>query len=103
MAEKISAEAGALLAGASAVNDTNAAIAANVRAVDGAAGATRPLWTGPAANQYFSLVERWEAEARKINQVLVTLEGALRGTASDQVATDESNQQIIGGLGATLA
>lgn len=102
MAERISAEAGALVAGAQAAVDAKQEITRRVNAVQSAAGATRGAWSGPAATRYFQLIDNWEMEAKKIANILDQLEEALRKTAGDQTSADESFQGTIGNLGSMM-
>ena len=60
-------------------------------------------WTGAAAGSYTQLLNRWNEETTKLNQVLVTLEDALSGTEKDQAATEEQHQQTISGLGSMMS
>jgi len=48
-------------------------------------------------------MQRWDAETSKLNNVLVDLENALRGTEQDQAATEQEHQQAISGLGAMMS
>lgn len=102
MSDKISAEDGAILRGASAVNETKGAIDTERRAVQDSVQQARSRWSGPAANAYLQLMERWDAQAKTINDVLIELENNLRGTASDQAATEEDHQQNIGRIAGLL-
>lgn len=102
MAERISAEAGALVAGAQAAIEAKNDIKTRVRAVQSAATDTKALWQGPAANRYYQLIDSWELEANKIADILDQLEDSLRKTAGDQAASDESFQATIGNLGSMM-
>lgn len=102
MVDRISAEAGALVAGAQAAVEAKQEITQRVNAVQAASGATRGAWSGPAAQRYYSLIDNWEMEAKKIANVLDQLEDALRKTAGDQAASDESFQGTIGNLNSMM-
>lgn len=102
MADKISAEEGALRAGAQAVGSAKAGIDGQVKKVRGEIEQVRGFWTGAAANSYTQLMNRWDEETRKLNEILVTLEAALSDTEKDQAATEESHQSTIGGLGSMM-
>ena len=102
MADLISAEEGALKRGAQAVNSAKAGIDQQVKFVRGEIEQVRGFWTGAAAVAYTQLMNRWDEETRKLNEVLVTLEEALAGTERDQAATEESHQQTIAGLGSMM-
>jgi WXG100 family type VII secretion target len=58
----------------------------------------RSFWTGGAATSFTGLMNRWDEESNKLNNVLITLEEALRGTEKDQAASEQSHQQAISGL-----
>ncbi|MFZ4841584.1 WXG100 family type VII secretion target [Mycetocola saprophilus] len=103
MAETISAEEGALRRGAQAVNTAKSGIDQQVKKVRGEIEQLRGFWTGAAATSFTTMMNRWDEEARNLNNVLVTLEGALAGTERDQAATEEQHQQAISGLGAMMA
>lgn len=102
MADLIAAEEGALKRGAEAVNTAKAGIDGQVKKVRTELDQVAGFWTGAAAASYTQLLSRWNDETTKLNQVLVTLEDALRGTEKDQAASEESHQQTIGNLGSLL-
>lgn len=102
MPEQISAEEGALARGAQAVNDAKTGIDQQVKFVRGEIEQVSAFWTGAAAGSFAQLMTRWDEETRKLNNVLVTLEDALRGTERDQSSTEDSNIQTISGLGSMM-
>ncbi|WP_062211123.1 WXG100 family type VII secretion target [Demequina oxidasica] len=102
MADVISAEEGALRKGAEAVGTTKANIEKQIKTVRGEIEQLRSFWTGGAANSFTQLMNRWDEESRKLNDVLITLEDALRGTEKDQAASEQSHQQAISGLGSMM-
>lgn len=103
MADVISAEEGALRRGAQAVNEAKGGIDQQVRKVRGEIEVLRGYWSGAAATSFTSLMTRWDAEASKLNEVLVTLEAALSGTERDQAATEQDHQSTISGLGSMMS
>ncbi|MGO2746714.1 WXG100 family type VII secretion target [Microbacterium sp.] len=103
MPDVISAEEGALKAGAQAVNVTKTGIEREVRKVRGEIEQLRSIWTGPASVSFTALMARWDDQTNRLNGVLVTLEDALTGTERDQNAGEESHKQIISGLGSMMA
>lgn len=102
MADVISAEEGALRKGAEAVNTAKANIEKQIKQVRGEIEQLRSFWTGGAAGSFTQLMNRWDEESNKLNNVLVTLEDALRGTEKDQAASEQSHQQAISGLGSMM-
>jgi len=98
MADVISAEEGALKRGAQAVSDAKAGIDQQTKAVRGEIEQVAGFWKGAAATAFTGLMNRWDEETRKLNNVLDTLHDALSGTERDQQATEESHQQTIGNL-----
>lgn len=102
MADVISAEEGALRRGQQAVGEAKAGIDQRTKQVRGEIEQLRGFWTGAAANSFTQLMQRWDAETVKLNNVLVELESSLRGTEQDQAATEEAHQQAISGLGAMM-
>lgn len=102
MPQIISAEEGALKAGADAVQTAKAGVDVQKQNVSTEADNLRATWFGPAADAYLGLVRRWEVEAKRINDILIELESALTGTESDRVAKEEDNIQTISGLGAMM-
>ena len=102
VADLIAAQEGALRQGAEAVNSAKAGIDQQVKKVRGEIEQVSGFWTGAAAVGYTQLMQRWNDETTKLNEVLVTLEDALRGTERDQAASEESHQQTIGNLGSLL-
>jgi WXG100 family type VII secretion target len=103
MAEVISAEEGALRRGAQAVHEAKAGIDTQVKNVRSEIEQLRGFWTGAAAASFTGLMARWEEQATKLNNVLVTLESALSDTEKDQAASEEQHQQAISGLGSLMA
>lgn len=102
MADLIAAEEGALKRGAEAVNTAKSGIDEQVKKVRTELDQVAGFWSGAAASSYTQLLGRWNDETTKLNQVLVTLEDALRGTERDQAASEESHQQTISNLGSIL-
>lgn len=103
MAQNIAAEEGALRDGAIAVNTAKGNIDRQIANVRGEIEQLRGFWTGAAANSFTQLLGRWDQESRKLNDVLVTLEDALKGTERDQAAAEEQHQQTISGLGSMMS
>ena len=102
MADLIAAEEGALKRGAEAVNTAKSGIDEQVKKVRTELDQVAGFWTGAAAGSYTQLLQRWNDETTKLNQVLIELEDALRGTERDQTASEESHQQTISGLSSIL-
>ena len=102
MADLIAAEEGALKRGAEAVNTAKSGIDEQVKKVRTELDQVAGFWTGAAAGSYTQLLQRWNDETTKLNQVLIELEDALRGTERDQAASEESHQQTISGLSSIL-
>jgi WXG100 family type VII secretion target len=103
MAQVISAEEGALKRGAQAVSEAKAGIDQQVKNVRGEIEQLRGYWSGGAAASFTGLMSRWEEQATKLNNVLVTLEQALSGTEKDQAASEEQHQQAISGLSSMMS
>ena len=102
MAERISAEEGALQRGAQAVADAKSAIDQKVAFVRGEIETVGGMWTGPAATKFTQMMSEWDTKTKKLNAVLDTLETSLKGTAQDQAATDDEHQQTISGLSSMM-
>jgi len=102
MATEIAAEEGALREGAAAVAEAKSSIDGRIKAVRMQIEELGGYWTGAAAGSFTSLLNTWDEKARKLNDVLVTLEAALQGTERDQAASEESHQQTITGLGSMM-
>jgi len=102
MAETQGAEAGAVLKGADAVSEAHSAIKAEIRAVESDIAELRGFWTGPSAASFASMMGNWNDKVTIMNNVLDTLEAALRGTEKDQSAVDEEHQSTISGLGSLM-
>lgn len=102
MATDIAAEEGALRDGANAVAETKESIDRRMAAIRGQIEEMRSYWTGAAAGSFTQLLGTWDEKARKLNDVLVTLEDALRGTERDQAASEDSHQQTISGIGSIM-
>lgn len=94
----IAAEEGALRRGAEAVKEAKSGIDQQVKTVRNEIEQVRGYWSGAASGAFTQLMSSWDAEASKLNNVLIALEQSLRGTEKDQSATEESHQQTIKGL-----
>lgn len=102
MAQTISAEEGALRRGQQAVAEAKSGIDQRTKQVRSEIEQLRGFWTGSAALSFTQLMTRWDAETVKLNNVLIELETALRGTEQDQSATEQEHQSAISGLGAMM-
>ncbi|WP_296197552.1 WXG100 family type VII secretion target [uncultured Microbacterium sp.] len=102
MNDKISATEGALVRGAEAVSGAHVDIAESTRRVSSELDQICAIWQGDAARAYGEMMTTWTAGAARINQTLVHLEEALRATHRDQVATEETHQSTILGLGSMM-
>lgn len=102
MAEKISATEGALERGAQAVEEARTTIDSRIKDVDAKLSEMSSYWQGDAAASYTTLVTRWDEKANNLNRVLNDLRDNLRGTASDQQATEEEHQSATARLSALL-
>lgn len=102
MADTQGAEAGAILKGADAVNEAHAAIKREISAVESDIAELRGFWTGPSAASFSTMMAGWNEKVTTLNNVLDTLESALRGTEKDQSAIDDEHQSTIAGLGSLM-
>lgn len=102
LAQTISAEEGALRRGQQAVAEAKSGIDQRTKQVRSEIEQLRGFWTGSAALSFTQLMARWDAETVKLNNVLIELETALRGTEQDQAATEQEHQSAISGLGAMM-
>ena len=102
MAQVIAAEEGALKAGAQAVQNAKQGIDSQISQVRGEIQEVAGYWKGDAAGAFTALMNRWDEETKKLNNVLITLEDALGGTDRDQNATEESHQQTISSLSSMM-
>jgi WXG100 family type VII secretion target len=102
MAQVIAAEEGALKRGAAAVEQAKAGIDQQMNTVRGEIEQVTGYWTGDAQQAFAGLMSRWDEQARKLNQVLVTLQDALTGTDTDQNTTEQSHEQSISHLSSMM-
>lgn len=102
MAGVISAQQGALRAGQNAVSQAKTSIEQQARKVRGEIEQLSGFWTGSAAASYSRLMSEWDMQAKKINDVLITLEQALSDTEKDQAATEEAHQSTVQGLSSLM-
>jgi WXG100 family type VII secretion target len=98
VAQVIAAQEGALKAGAQAVGNAKAGIDQQMSQVRSEIEQVSAYWSGDASGSFIQLMQRWDEETKKLNNVLITLEDALGGTDRDQNATEESHQQTISSL-----
>ena len=102
MTGNISAEEGAIAAGAQAVVEAKGAIDGRRRDIQNDVSAVRPRWTGAAANSYYRLMDSWDEKANRINKILIELEANLKATAGDQAATEDDHQQNVSRMAGLL-
>lgn len=102
MAERISAEEGALKRGQQAVNEAKVGIDNHTKKVRGEISQLSGYWSGAAAASFTQLMARWDEETQKLNNVLVTLEENLRSTEIDQAQTEQAHQDAIANLGSMM-
>jgi WXG100 family type VII secretion target len=103
MAQVISAEEDALRKGADAVQLAKSNIQQQITKVRGEIEQLGGFWTGAAAASFTQLLNTWDTKARDLNNVLITLEQALRDTERDQAESEEAHKSTITGLGSMLA
>ncbi|MDR0946057.1 MAG: WXG100 family type VII secretion target [Bifidobacteriaceae bacterium] len=102
MATTIAAQEGALKAGQTAVSDAKQKIDAKMSQIRGEIDQLSGYWSGGAAAAYTQMMNAWNDETKKINNVLVTLEQNLRTTEQKQEAQEQnataSANKIMQGL-----
>lgn len=103
MAGTISAEEGALKKGQDAVREAKAGIDREAKKVHNQILQLSGYWKGSAAGAFTNMMTRWDEEARKLNDVLITLEQSLSETERDQAETEIQHQESISGLGAMMS
>lgn len=101
-ANTIAAESGALEKGANAVDIAYAAVSRDIDGVRGDLSQLDGYWAGGAHQAYVTLVQAWSADAAKLASALTELRASLRGTASDQAATEQDQTTTIRGLGSMM-
>lgn len=99
----IRAEEGALEKGAEAVRDARDNIDRRIKDVRGQLQVLGGFWSGSAATSFAGLMARWDEKSTKLNDVLIELEANLSQTRRDQIASEESHQQTIAGLGSMMS
>lgn len=102
MADLIAAQEGALASGANAVAETKSGIARQVQMVQGEIEQAGSYWSGSAATSYTQMMQQWNKQTTKLNNILNNLEDALRGTASDQAADEEQHQQAVSSIASMM-
>jgi WXG100 family type VII secretion target len=102
MADIIAAGDTTLADGAKAVNEAKLAIDDRIKKVRLEIGELGGVWTGAAASSFTQMMNAWDEKATKLNNVLVNLEDALRGTEKDQAASEEAHQQAISGISSMM-
>jgi WXG100 family type VII secretion target len=103
LAETISAEEGALKTGQEAVRDAKVGIDNQAKKVHDQILQLSGYWKGSAASSFTNMMTRWDEEARKLNDVLITLENSLLETERDQAETEIAHDEAIKGLDAMMS
>ncbi len=102
MAGEVSAADGALKAGASAVAQARAELEGELTALRGRLEGVRGNWVGQGATAFNLLMERWNADAKKIISALNEFEANLQSSQSDYTAADEAQSASMGRLTSRL-
>lgn len=103
MAQTISAEEGALKKGYDAVHDAKRNIDSETQKVRNLIVQMSSYWKGAAAGSFTTMMNRWDEETGKLNDVLITLEDSLRSTETDQATTEIEHQEAIKGVSAMMS
>lgn len=102
MADVIAAQEGALARGAAAVASAKSGIGQQVQRVQGEIEQAGSYWSGPAASAYTRMMQQWNEQTTKLNNILNTLEDALRGTQRDQASDEERHQQAVSSIASMM-
>lgn len=79
------------------VQAVNEQVAGELATLRGKLAPLAGMWTGQAAVQFAQLMERWDTEARRLNDSLQTIGGALQGSRVDY---EQREQEQAGAMSA---
>lgn len=102
MNQKFSAEEGALRSGADHVGDAKTALDGQLSTLRGQLTSLEGQWRGSGALAFGTVMERWDAQARKLTGTLEVFEANLRGTDTAYTETDDSAKQAMDKYNSTL-
>lgn len=102
MADKFSAEEGALRSGADHVATAKTTLDGQLADLRSKLTSLEGQWRGTGAAAFTGVMTRWDNDARKLTGALDTFEANLRGTDTAYTETDDSAQQAMNSFNASL-
>lgn len=84
------------------VQSVNEAVQADLRALRGQLEPLRGVWRGAASVQFAQLMERWDTDARLLNEALRSIGEAIHGSAITYRAQDEAQSSSLSSITAAL-
>ncbi|MFP5019844.1 WXG100 family type VII secretion target [Pseudonocardia phyllosphaerae] len=84
------------------VRGVNSEVAGELAALRGKLAPLAGMWTGQAAVQFAQLMERWDTEARTLNESLATIGTALQGNRADYEQREQEQASSLGAITTAL-
>lgn len=87
-----------LMQAAKRMDETNQALQANLKQVEGAAQSVEGAWKGSAAAAFQQLIQRYAADAKKLQDSLQGIKDNIEGTARTTQQTEDEAGSAIGSI-----
>lgn len=84
------------------VEAVNESVRAELAGLRGKLEPLRGTWTGQASLQFAQLMQRWDADAQKLNEALRSIGDAVRGTGQNYEQQEQQQAQNISGIASAL-
>jgi WXG100 family type VII secretion target len=84
------------------MEDTNQALQGNLAKLGGVISSTQGAWKGEAATSFHTLMERFQTDAKKLNESLNQISESVTGTAQAYEQQEQEAQSSLSKLTQTL-
>ncbi|MGH3683816.1 MAG: WXG100 family type VII secretion target [Pseudonocardiaceae bacterium] len=92
MAQQFGAQFEQMQAAANHVVEVNQSVQGQLKALQGQLTPLAAGWKGQAATAFTLLMERWDTDARQLNEVLNSIGERIRGSGTTYAQADEAEQ-----------
>lgn len=84
------------------VQGVNESVRAELAGLRGKLEPLAGLWTGQASLEFVKLMQRWDADARQLNEALGAIGGTLQGSAAGYAQQEQQQAQAMSGIASAL-
>ncbi|MFI6312560.1 WXG100 family type VII secretion target [Nocardia fusca] len=101
MAGEVTTDFAAMETAAKHVETVNSALVSELGNVRNLVAGTQGNWTGSAAGTFRKVMDDYDFQSKKLNDVLVEIAGLIRENGKGYTATEQANQDAINAAGAS--